>query len=59
VLRSARDSIGCSAVFFLAGICFAQVDRSALNGTATDPAGRVIPGIHVGHLPNTLLSLLS
>ena len=26
---------------------FAQVDRAGLNGTVTDPAGRVIPGIHV------------
>jgi hypothetical protein len=26
---------------------FAQVDRAGLNGTVTDPVGRVIPGIHV------------
>jgi hypothetical protein len=26
---------------------FAQVDRSGLNGTVVDPAGRVLPGTHV------------
>ncbi|MGA3081674.1 MAG: TonB-dependent receptor [Terracidiphilus sp.] len=25
----------------------AQVDRAGLNGTVTDPAGRVVPGVHV------------
>jgi hypothetical protein len=26
---------------------FAQTDRAGLNGTVTDPAGKVIPGVHV------------
>ena len=33
--------------FVLAGSCLAQVDRSALNGTVTDPSGRVLPGAEV------------
>ena len=28
--------------------CFAQVDRSSLNGTVRDVSGRVIPGAAVG-----------
>jgi len=34
-------------LFALAGTCVAQVDRSALNGTVTDPNGRVLPGVEV------------
>jgi Carboxypeptidase regulatory-like domain len=34
-------------VLVLAGSCLAQVDRSALNGTVTDPSGRVLPGAEV------------
>ncbi len=47
VFRSARVSIGLSAVFFLAAISYGQVDRSALNGTATDASGRLLTQTHV------------
>lgn len=34
-------------VFLLSGAGLAQIDRSALNGTVTDPNGRVLPGVKV------------
>lgn len=30
-----------------ASLCSAQVDRAGLNGTVSDSAGRVVPGVHV------------
>jgi len=39
-------------MFCIAGICFAQVDRSGLSGTVTDPAGRVLPQAHVTVVEN-------
>jgi Carboxypeptidase regulatory-like domain len=45
--RSCRILIRFSLAFALAGACLAQVDRSALNGTVTDPTGRVLPGVEV------------
>ena len=53
VFRSGRVSIGFCAVFFLAGISFAQVDRSTLNGTVTDASGRILPETHVTAVQNT------
>jgi carboxypeptidase family protein len=47
VLRSVRTSIPFSAVFFFAGISFAQVDRSGLTGTVTDPSARLLAGTHI------------
>jgi len=34
-------------VFLLTGAGLAQIDRSALNGTVTDPNGRILPGVKV------------
>ena len=45
-------SASISAFFFIAGIGFAQVDRSGLSGTVTDPAGRVVPQAHVTVVEN-------
>lgn len=45
--RGLRASIVISAVFFLAAMCSAQIDRSGLNGTATDSSGRVLPQTHI------------
>ncbi len=52
-IRHLRVSIGFSAAFFLAGISFAQVDRSGLTGTVSDPAGRVVPGAHITAVQNS------
>jgi len=46
-IRLLRVSIGFSAVFFLASLCAAQVDRSGLSGTVTDPSGRLLPQAHI------------
>ena len=40
MLQGLRVLIGFSALVFLAGISFAQVDRSGLSGTVTDSTGR-------------------
>ena len=36
-----------AAIFCIAGSSLAQVDRSGLNGTVTDPSGRRLPQAHV------------
>ncbi len=46
-LRSLCRLIAFSAVFPMAGVSFAQVDRSGLSGTVTDAAGRALPQTHV------------
>ncbi|MGA2351799.1 MAG: TonB-dependent receptor [Terracidiphilus sp.] len=38
-IRRLRVSIGLSVLFFLASLCAAQVDRSGLTGTVSDPSG--------------------
>src|SRR6516164_2915592 len=37
----------CFLVFALAGVAFAQIDRSALNGTVTDSSGLALPATRV------------
>lgn len=51
-LRGLRALFGFSAMFFVAGIALAQVDRSGLSGTVTDPSGRVLPQAHVTVVEN-------
>ena len=52
MFRSARVSIGFIAVFFFAGISFAQVDRSGLTGTVTDVSGSLLPQAHITVVEN-------
>ncbi|MGA8531040.1 MAG: TonB-dependent receptor, partial [Acidobacteriaceae bacterium] len=46
-LRGLRALISFGAISFVAGIAFAQVDRSGLNGTVTDVSGRRLPQAQV------------
>jgi hypothetical protein len=52
-IRHIRGSFVCGALFFLAGISFAQVDRSNLSGTVTDPSGRVLAETHITAVQNS------
>jgi hypothetical protein len=52
MIRHLRVSIGFSGVLFLAGLCFAQVDRSGLIGTVTDSSGHLLPQAHVTVVEN-------
>jgi hypothetical protein len=47
VLRSARVLIGFSMVFFVAEISCAQVDRSGLSGSVSDPSGGRLSQAHI------------
>ncbi|HEY2861298.1 MAG TPA: TonB-dependent receptor [Terracidiphilus sp.] len=42
-----RVSIGCGAVFLMASLSWAQVDRSGLSGTVTDSSGRMLGKAHI------------
>ncbi|HTW80305.1 MAG TPA: TonB-dependent receptor [Terracidiphilus sp.] len=53
MFRSICASIGCCVTFSLTNICFAQVDRSALNGTVTDASGRILPETHITAVQNS------
>ncbi len=52
MVRYLRVAIVFSAVFFLTGISFAQVDRSGLTGTVTDSSGRLLPQAHITVVDN-------
>ncbi|WP_263351656.1 TonB-dependent receptor [Acidicapsa acidisoli] len=52
-IRHLRFSIGLSALLFLASLCAAQVDRSGLTGTVTDPSGRLLPQAHITAVQNS------
>lgn len=52
-LRGLRAAIEFSAVFFFAATCFAQVDRSGLNGTVTDSSGRQLTQTHITAVQNS------
>jgi hypothetical protein len=41
-----------SVIVLLASLCAAQVDRAGLNGTVSDPSGRVLPETHVVAVQN-------
>jgi len=43
---------GLGIIFCLVSLSWAQADRSGLNGTMTDPSGRVLPGVQVLALQN-------
>jgi hypothetical protein len=42
-----------SAVFLLASISFAQVDRSGLSGIVTDPSGQLLPRTRIAAVQNS------
>ena len=49
LLALSTTILDCSTEFAVA-----QVDRAGLNGTITDPSGRVVPGVHVvAEMPDT------
>src|SRR5579862_5612550 len=52
VVRGRRASIGFSAILFVAGVSYGQVDRSGLSGTVTDPSDRMLPRTHVTVVQN-------
>src|ERR1700733_10808016 len=51
-IRRVCVSIGFAVLFSLASLCAAQVDRSGLSGTVTDPSGRLLPQAHVTVVEN-------
>jgi hypothetical protein len=52
-IRRLRISIGLSALFPLASLCAAQVDRSGLTGTVTDPSGQLVAEAHITAVQNS------
>ncbi len=53
MVRGLRALIELSAVAFLAVSCFAQVGRSGLTGTVTDPSGKVLAETHITAVQNS------
>jgi hypothetical protein len=51
--RGLRVSIGFSAILFVAGVSWAQVDRSGLSGTVTDSSGRLLAQAHIMAVQNS------
>jgi hypothetical protein len=51
--RTIRALTGFSTMLFLAGICFAQVDRSGVSGIVTDSSGRHLPHAHITAVENS------
>ena len=51
-IRRVRVSIGFAVWFSLASFCAAQVDRSGLCGTVTDPSRHLLPLAHVTVVEN-------
>ncbi|MBV8672495.1 MAG: TonB-dependent receptor [Acidobacteriaceae bacterium] len=45
--RASLSALSICVLFFPNGQAVAQVDRAGLNGTITDPSGKVVPGVHV------------
>jgi Carboxypeptidase regulatory-like domain/TonB dependent receptor len=59
ILRTQKHLRGAGQLFFLVGVVLclvssslAQVDRAGLNGTVTDPSGRVLPQSHITAVDN-------
>jgi len=52
MIRRVRVLIGFAVSFSLASFCAAQVDRSGLGGTVTDPSGHLLPQAHVTVVEN-------
>jgi hypothetical protein len=53
VHRGLRASIGFSAILFVAGVSYAQVDRSGLSGTVSDSSGRLLAQAHITAVQNS------
>ena len=52
VYRSLCASIGFIAMFLVASVSYAQVDRSGLSGTVTDSSGRLLAHAHITTVQN-------
>ena len=53
MIRRVCVSIGFAVLLSLASLCTAQVDRSGLTGTVTDPSGGLLPQAHIAVVENT------
>ena len=47
LFRALRVPASLNVMLLVAGISFAQVDRSGMSGTVTDPSGRLLPQTHI------------
>src|ERR1700733_11826230 len=54
LIRASLLAIVTCILVLPTGLVVAQVDRAGLDGTITDPSGKVIPGVHViAEMPDT------